>query len=335
MDRWSNIPEALRPKEILFFSADIVGSTALKQKPVQVETDLVIPDNSEWFELIQKFYINSAAYFLEEFGGISSERAPDYIKAMKAPKIWKTVGDEVLFWVEITDTRQVIEYIKAWMTAINRLREADIYEKDGRLDVKCTAWIAHFPWRNKMIFSSPSGSSWHKLEGNRDNNLELTKAYFEDAETLQPDFVGPGIDIGFRLAGQANQRRFVISTDIAFMIAVTAKRKRQHLDVRVHFEGLQLLKGVLGGLEYPVFWIDMSQPEDIYTFGNDLTTREPCDHPTILKFMEGFYNRRSNYMYEPFVISETEEILKDGEDWYFRQHMKMLSEAGFLDEFVA
>lgn len=327
---WDEWPSALHPKELMFFSADVVGSTSLKQRTIKTENGIVIPDNTPWFELIQRFYINAVSYFLQEFEGHQPQRRFPHLKSMVEPKIWKTIGDEILFWVEISDTRQVIEYLKLWIACVERLRKEDIQEEDARLDVKCSAWIAHFPWRNKIIFSSPTGFTGAELDGKKDNNLELMKAYFEGAtDKLQPDFVGPGIDIGFRLAAQSNQRRFVISTDIAYMIAATARRLGRHLDVRVHFEGLQILKGVLGGLEYPVFWIDMSEPEDIYTYGTDLETRALCDHAKILTFMGGFYEKRSNYMYRPFIVSETEEILTDEPPWYRKAHEEMLRAAGF------
>jgi hypothetical protein len=164
------------------------------------------------------------------------------------------------------------------------------------------------------------------------------RGYFEGLEGLPtdlpkdliPDFVGPGLDIGFRLAEQASQRRFVVSTDVIYMLAKTATSLDMRPDlIKIHFEGLQLLKGVLQGLEYPIFWIDMAQPDDIYSYGNDLQKRNLCRPGEVEGFMKQFYHQRHNYMYAPFIVSETEEILRDYPAWYYREHNKMLRKAGF------
>ena len=89
------------------------------------------------------------------------------------------------------------------------------------------------------------------------------------------------------------------------------------------------MKGVLQGLEYPIFWLDMSAPDDIYAYVNDLQKRFLCSPDDVIKFMGHFYHQRRNYMYAPFIVSDTETILSSWPDWYYDEHNKMLSDPGF------
>lgn len=322
-------PSQLQPKELMFFSLDVIGSTAMKQTPVTAGT-AVVPDNTEWFKDIQTFYIKSVSMFFAAIKDLKRKDKNDFIQNMKNPKLWKTQGDEVLFWIEITDTRQVIFLVERWRSTIEGLREL---LAERKLDFKSTIWIAHFPWRNKMIFTSATGKEDIDLDGSEDRNLQLAQTYFEQIYgspsvnpfQLVPDFVGPGVDIGFRLAAQASQRRLIMSSDVVYMLAVGAlhmMRSTKHL--RVHFEGMHLLKGVLGGLEYPLFWLDMIDEKNIYSFSHDLGRRDPCSPEKIESFMREFYHQRHNYLYEPFVVSETEQLLRLAPKWYVDAHRKML-----------
>lgn len=323
-------PAELQPKELMFFSIDVVGSTAMKQTTVPAG-DAVVPDNTEWFKDIQSFYIRSVSTFFEAIKKVKKEDKSKYVKNMKDPRLWKTQGDEVLFWVEITDTRQVVIFIDQWKETIETLRKS---LSDRDLDFKSTVWIAHFPWRNKMIFTSGSGTRDTDLDGSEDRNLQLAQTYFRQiyskpsTNTFQliPDFVGPGVDIGFRLAAQATQRRLVISTDVVYMLAVGALAMRRSIkNLPIHFEGMHILRGVLGGLEYPLFWIDMIDQKDIYSYSHDLGRRSACTAETIVEFMGQFYHQRHNYLYEPFVVSETEQLLKQAPQWYIDAHRNMLT----------
>lgn len=322
-------PPELQPKELMFFSIDVVGSTARKQTTVPAG-EAFVPDNSEWFKDIQSFYIKSVSMFFDAVDKLKEKDKNDFIHKMKSPRLWKTQGDEVLFWIEITDTRQVLMLIEKWKSTIELLRKELSKRK---LDFKSAVWIAHFPWRNKMIFTSGTGARDINLDGSEDKNLQLAQTFFqqvyaepsENTFELVPDFVGPGVDIGFRLATQATQRRLVLSTDVVYMLAVGALHMERSIkQLPIHFEGMHILKGVLGGLEYPLFWIDMIDQKDIYSYSHDLGRRSVCTPESIVEFMGQFYHQRHNYLYEPFVVSDTEQLLKLAPEWYIKAHRAML-----------
>lgn len=331
MQTWSQWPEVFRPKQLLFIGADIVGSTSLKQTMIQTTEGTALDANTKWFDLIQEFYIRLSELFLHEADPLDAE-AP-HLRSLKLPKVWKTVGDEVLFWTEVTDSRQLPHIVNAWRRAICRLRE-ELRERYAlpALDFKCTAWMAHFPWRNKMIFSSPTGMFAQREDYVERTNLHIMYRYFSPRglpADVVLDFVGPGIDLGFRLATTATLRRFTISNDVAYMLARAAVDGGVEHGLRIHYEGLRTFKGVHGGSEYPLFWIDMSDGGSIEDYDSELRAKQPCRDEDIVTFIDTFYGERRNYVYAPFIVSETEEILRDRPSWYDAAHEKMLRDDGF------
>jgi len=328
---WDAWPDNLRPKFRLFLSGDVVGSTSLKQTVIKDHAGNSVPDNSQWFETIQSFYILIVDRFFDEFERLKRSQAR-HLATMAKPVVWKTVGDEVLFWMDVSDSRQVRHYLTAWIAAVKSVK-VELQRTNARLDIKSTGWMAHFPWRNKMIFSSRQGFTGAEMDGIRDNNLQLMNTYLsrtpDENFDLVADFVGPGIDIGFRLTAQASSRKFIISLDIAYMLALVSRRERIDLELSVHFDGLQQFKGVLGGLEYPVFWIDVGTSYAIDSYGSDLVKRTRCDAVNLVDFCHSFYEERSNYLYRPFIVSATEKYLKRAPDWYADEHVAMLNKHGF------
>lgn len=344
---WTKWEPCFWPKALMFLSVDVVGSTALKQTTIPRLKSDVVPDNSAWFNLIQLFYEQTLTRVFREY-----HRATDYqqekpfVQTMKRPVFWKTIGDEVLLWIEVSDCRQVPIYLSAWKLAIEGLRK-DLRAVNPRLDVKCAAWVAQVPWRNKLLVSSRTGRA---LGASRrpDHSLQLMKQFFaavEEEESqietsdgfcgtdLVADFIGPGIDIGFRLAKFASARRFIISADVAYMLATAIEEGEDAGKLSIQYEGLQQLAGTMGGLEYPIFWIDMAEKrKTIDAFGPDLRRREPCETEDVLAFCKLFYGERSNYLYTPFLVSETERCLTEPPQWYVEAHLQMLREAGIPEK---
>lgn len=343
---WHGVERCYWPKALMFLSVDVVGSTALKQTRIPDIRDQIVPDNTLWFNVIQSFYNETVSGFVREFDrAVQFDRGrKPWMAGIKRPVFWKTIGDEVLFWMEVSDCRQVQVYLNAWIRVMDGLREM-LRKSSPQLDVKCTAWVAQLPWRNKVIVSSRSGRGFGS-EDRPDRALDAMRRFFEQvdqesvraedgddafcAADLVADFIGPGIDIGFRLAARATARRFIISADVAYMLATAEARGRCRTDFKVHYEGLQQLQGALGGFEYPIFWIDMTSGLAIDAYGRDLQQRSTCKAKDILQFCELFYDERSNYLYRPFLVSDTEDYLVDAPGWYAEAHLKMLREAAII-----
>ncbi len=316
---------AYKPRLKVFLSADIVGSTALKQNFKADLTDVV------WPEVIQGFYRNfieqiefrwndGSARFTEKNGEDDTQKFFG-----SYPKFWKTVGDEVLFWKALDNENQLWATLAVWLSAVSSIRDffSRFSEPEVRgLDIKSSVWIAGFPVRNRLFRSSAlSIDEFEEFLG----LLYLS----DDVDTSQSyDFVGPSIDIGFRLASHSSQRKMYIDAATAYLLAKSASRVHDEhaedlaelLDGRIgidegdikkrlsiFYSGSEVLKGVGGEKKYPKFWINTCRHGTSESMREGLmfpNGRQPAEPKNIIAFCEKFYSERAQFLVRPFINNE-------------------------------
>ena len=139
------------------------------------------------------------------------------------PAFWKPIGDEIVFQLALKSLRDVGQALQAFRAAVFAYR-GSILESPGDLDLKCAAWTAGFPVGN-MAVQLPN-SQW--------------------------DYIGPGMDTGFRLVKEASPRRMLLSVELAWLLTHPAQSEalQLHLGAPMH------LKGVAKGRMYPCLWLD-------------------------------------------------------------------------------
>lgn len=133
---------------------------------------------------------------------------------------WKYNGDEILFYVPLkkwVDARDFVLYFQ------KLIREQN--DQKTKIFVKGTAWIAGFPVDNLILQTKDSDSI---------------------------DFIGPDIDLGFRIAALAQKDRIAISPDLATEIIplVSVGQKMQWF-----YYGRKKLKGIPEPDGVPVVFI--------------------------------------------------------------------------------
>lgn len=317
-----DVPAHLHPRQTLFLSADIVGSTLLKQTAsTKIDgaemphqnfdpndaSEIDLPDGERWFSVIQGFYIESVQAFRAEWkkGVDKTEKHRDHYYGSE-PILWKTIGDEILFRKIISDHHQINNTIKCWIRAMDKIRKF-LKSKDSKLDIKCTAWLAEFPLQNKMVIG-PSDDRVDKMTSNDMRTVGILIGKYENNpkqfSDTRIDFVGPAIDIGFRLAAKSTNRKFIISLDVAYYISKT-NRIEDNKIFKIHYDGREYLKGVLGGVEYPVFWIDMSNDESPDKNEDKLFGKDKISWHNIELFCKSFYKEDANPSYAPFIVTDT------------------------------
>lgn len=249
----------------LFLSADLAGSTAFKQNGE--------PD--EWQKFFRNFYQQLPAFVIrhaEELG----ERS-DLLK------VWKLIGDEVVFSTQLTKWDQAARCLALFRSALFEFRKATIEATNGRLDVKAAAWTAGFPVGNIRV---------------------------EPMDGLGEDYVGPGMDIGFRLVKAASPRRMLVSVELAWLLSL-AERVR-------HFtfflsEGLEL-KGVAKGQTYPCIWLDnfRDDPErgtaDQLVLDEESLRGKPppeCNQDNLHEFTVGWISHMGPPFVMPFIEGDS------------------------------
>lgn len=139
--------------------------------------------------------------FLEHFGTVQARNGGG--TNLREPYLWKASGDELIFSVPLQHPAHVRLYLKAFRLSLNQASKSwTMGENPLPISFKGTAWLADFPVFNSAV----------PMEAENAQNTPLSA----DSEHL--DFIGPLIDIGFRLAKFATPRKFVVSADIAWLV---------------------------------------------------------------------------------------------------------------------
>lgn len=349
-----DVRESLEPKLRLFLSADIVGSTAFKQRSGE--------GSEQWFRLVRTFYMMAERYFAFRWS-LAKDRYQDAERPLlfgdAAPELWKTVGDEVLFTKEIAHPSEATMCMSIWLQVLEDLRQ--LLDKSG-LDVKSSAWLADFPIRNREIFlhtgaptktddgakndpppqtdgADRSNDPTEDLEWENDSLFDSYKARLPG---VTRDFIGQSIDTGFRVSTAASSRKLMLSVELAHMLSMECERldldpyRIGAFPVRsftFHYDGRNALKGVLNGTPYPLIWLDVEPakrihvtedvlsarpkptPRQIHEFTTALITEFPTRFCSMLEFLDG----PCPPAYEEFEKNLTDSIKKLHEQFTDRE----------------
>jgi hypothetical protein len=232
----------------LFLSVDLVGSTAYKSRTGST--------NLKWIKAFQKFYGEFPSQFAKNYKLVCAETseigAPE---TDDGPKVWKTIGDEILFVNRITSVTHLSAYIRSFSKTLIEFGKEVSTGFD--LNTKGNAWIAAFPSPNRSIRLSMNGSD--PLIGQNEVLTEAIEAAV-DARPNEYDFLGKGIDGGFRISRNSTIDTFTVSPALAYLLC-RAKRNVDitRFDGRFVFHEPQEFKGVVNGRKYPVISIITSR----------------------------------------------------------------------------
>lgn len=182
-------------------------------------------------------------------------------------QLWKAVGDELIFEVEVRDEKAVSRAVRVWLSAVAEYEQQVL--ADRKLALKGGAFIGTFPGPDSesTIPRNPSeeGSDAPVVLLNRDA-LSGTRA----PSKYLYDYFGPSIDTGFRIIGRAERRYFTLSVEVAWAMGLAAHdagasdaNERTHVVKDFVFLGAHILKGVWRAREYPVFAIDRDYEDPV------------------------------------------------------------------------
>ncbi len=265
---------------VLFLSVDLANSTAFKAKNYHITSD----DGDDkprsgqpWLEAFEFFYTTFPVVFNSYYGheaapSANKERSPSIYDK---PHIWKLLGDEILFYVSLQNINHAVQTVDAFRQSIldfnARLNSRPEYRS---LRCKGAAWTAGFPVINSKIAITID---------NKDNL----------------DFVGPSIDIGFRLSKHSNDRRFIVSAELLLLL-LCAPTDTHVRPFRFHFHKKEELHGVLHGAAYPIVWIDMLDQDPIEDLLNGTAVRH-CPHKMLRLYIEEFIGSTPG-LFSPFIV---------------------------------
>lgn len=195
------------PKIYLFLSVDVIDSTKIKYT--------ANPDIN-WVSEISNFYRTLPEDISNEIDGLKQTYQ---LTNQEELKIWKYSGDEILFYVNISEENQIPSIIEALATTLENLGN----DNKKKIKFKGTAWVGQVPFVD-----------------------------YEFSRNKLTDFIGPSIDCGFRLGKYASNTHLILSLEIAYLCAQCNRFK---LDI-IYLKR-DNLKGVLGDFKYPIFAIKL------------------------------------------------------------------------------
>lgn len=201
-----------------------------------------------WVDEIGKFYREFPASFRRRF--VEQTTAPPLSNYAGAnPLVWKTVGDEIIFCCRVLCLDHLVCIVQAFTQALDDYGRV-LDSRGEHLDVKGAAWLAAFPSPNVTI---------EIFQGDEQSNVDLPDENLDlraDAEPHKFDFLGKGIDCGFRLAKFSSADKLVLSAELALALCESANLNGFRFRGDFNYHGREELKGVISGRPYPLVTID-------------------------------------------------------------------------------
>jgi len=213
----------------LFFPFDLVNSTAFKNR------------NKQWGKLFDGFVSQSKILMEQEFPFI---------------KIWKMVGDEILFYMQVKSDDDLHFAPKKTYDVLQKcIGFIEMYEgTKSNLSIKATIWSA-------VVYDSED-----KNTEDRDNIIIKEK----DVDDYILDFLGLDIDTGFRISKFVIGSVLVVDAKLACLIADLEKEKNdKHFSNFMRIVSYQQLKGVWDNRYYPIVWFrseGWNNPREIFVY---------------------------------------------------------------------
>lgn len=205
-------------KLFILFSVDVIDSTAMKARMAN--------KSDGWLPLFKRFYT--------AFPQMLFAKSKDFI-------LWKYIGDEILFYVEIKEIGAVSKYVK--------------YFKETLEDWNSKAYENRENINHDEVYTYLKGCIWIAQTPKIDKELPMDYDLQNKGSKILIDFVGPSVDCGFRIAKYASKAHLIISVDILCLCY-------NDPDLDFYYLSSEKLKGVYDEkVAYPLFFILTKQAE--------------------------------------------------------------------------
>lgn len=173
--------------------------------------------------------------------------------------------------------------------------------------------------------SRKDGSNLTRIEDYYQENGKLLNQYYRNPEDsgVAVDYIGPSIDTGFRLSSLSSNRKMIVSVDVAYALSRTSfDGEVGRIDL--FYDGSTSLKGVFGGSNYPVFWLDMSPPSSLAVAEDKLIAKAACNKEDIKAFCDAFYTEYKAFTFRPFIKNDPGRALQKQPSWYEEYHAALV-----------
>ena len=253
--------------------------------------------------------VNSTAYKTLNFTGWSqviftlfSKVQQLVAKKIPSAEMWRILGDEVIFIVPIKEKNDIFVYVNSIFEILNimvlQLKKGTFFDEieicdldlslmkmQNIISMKAAAWVAII------------GENLKKLE-QYDNLIERFKLQ-EGYGVFE--FLGNDIDTGFRIKANTQDRRLVISYELAYILSRNTDYLRN-----IHILTYKRLKGVWQNRLYPIIWYYDDKYFDGISFENSFYYDEGEDS----ELVKLYFKNRINPMLEQEMYDDVDYALK-------------------------
>ncbi|NCF28846.1 MAG: hypothetical protein GWP69_15795 [Gammaproteobacteria bacterium] len=214
-------------RTLLFMSVDIVNSTAFKESADQVGSGHI------WLGLFEEFFRKFPLVLMGKVALCLDEKA-------RVPEIslWRIAGDEMVFIAKPESDQQTLFLFQALHQTFTYYHEK--LKKEHGLGLKACCWSADFPQRNISVRVPEIASRGDGIE----------EAYVE--------YLGPDVDLGFRIAKHVHGGEAIVSMKLAESLAKASDLR----GISFRFAGSAVLKGVNLGTPYPLITANFTNAAD-------------------------------------------------------------------------
>jgi hypothetical protein len=307
----------IKPRLRVFLSVDLIGSTQFKIQQTYADgTSDQTDDDAWWPNVLMAFYTDFQKEFLQnwrEWVGVAETWSE--VDVGDEPKLWKALGDELIFSKICIHMNEIWGLIQVWRKTINIFKQTWKY---NALKCKSGAWLVGSPVRNWEVAFLRMPATDHEIEIMDDRqgyNFHLLGEYYKDnPRKIDIDFVGPNMDCGFRLLAKADERKFVISADLAYLLVLAHDdcfgkfKDMSYPTIEYYFDGVQELKGIdRYGVQYPIIWLDSYKLDidgDIAKYArsvDELSDNNAVDLIKFRAFLETFLSEIAGFPEMPYI----------------------------------
>ena len=203
-------------KTMLYMSVDIADSTSFKG------TAHGLDDDPLWLEAFETFFKEVPLVLIGQIA--TAFATTDYLPNIT---VWKVIGDEIVFRAQARSAEEALLITEAFYRTVV-IYDARFVER-WPLRLRGCCWAARFPGRNIEI----------KIP--------------EMAGIGYVDYLGPDVDLGFRLMSQADRGQVIVSLNLAEALASLPDRR----GLQFHYVDRKILKGIFDGRPYPLILVTL------------------------------------------------------------------------------
>lgn len=254
----------------LFLSFDLSNATEYK-----------IRNYNNWHETFMSFYREM------------EKRINDSDSPIRNAKVWKYIGDEILFYLKVTSKHEIfsfLPFVSKIITVVENLLNYNESIYFDKIYIKATIWLAD-------VIDEKT------IKNKSENNNNIIFCPNSSSQRLETDFLGSDIDLGFRISKFSHKNIITIDAKLAYLLLHYAVHITDvcniNIDKSLKIFDYQVLKGIWRNHKYPIIWYAQDWTKDIFCYDethpyntttDDMSEKDQKHKTDLLKILKNIFN---------------------------------------------